>query len=276
MRQQWVSSLAAKTRVRHRSSLATVILSLLTLLVYAYLFAPILVVIIASFNTTGLTSFPPAGFTVDWYRELLRDRDLLAALRRSLTIAVTTALLTASLATATAIGLRRLAPRWRRFLQAFFYLPIVVPGIVTGIALVFWFKRVGVPLGYPSILLAHIVHAFPYALALVLAAFSTFDTRLEEASLDLGATPWHTFRRVTLPLIAPGVLGGMLLAFTLSFDEFVLTFFVTGGGITTLPLEIYNRIRFLISPVVNAVAAFVLLVSMTIVLVTQLLVIRRR
>jgi spermidine/putrescine transport system permease protein len=276
MRQQWVSSLAAKTRVRHRSSLATVILSLLTLLVYAYLFAPILVVIIASFNTTGLTSFPPAGFTVDWYRELLRDRDLLAALRRSLTIAVTTALLTASLATATAIGLRRLAPRWRRFLQAFFYLPIVVPGIVAGIALVFWFKRVDVPLGYPSILLAHIVHAFPYALALVLAAFSTFDTRLEEASLDLGATPWHTFRRVTLPLIAPGVLGGMLLAFTLSFDEFVLTFFVTGGGITTLPLEIYNRIRFLISPVVNAVAAFVLLVSMTIVLVTQLLVIRRR
>jgi spermidine/putrescine transport system permease protein len=276
MRQQWVSSLAAKTRVRHRSSLATVILSLLTLLVYAYLFAPILVVIIASFNTTGLTSFPPAGFTVDWYRELLRDRDLLAALRRSLTIAVTTALVTASLATATAIGLRRLAPRWRRFLQAFFYLPIVVPGIVAGIALVFWFKRVGVPLGYPSILLAHIVHAFPYALALVLAAFSTFDTRLEEASLDLGATPWHTFRRVTLPLIAPGVLGGMLLAFTLSFDEFVLTFFVTGGGITTLPLEIYNRIRFLISPVVNAVAAFVLLVSMTIVLVTQLLVIRRR
>jgi spermidine/putrescine transport system permease protein len=276
MRQQWVSSLVAKTRVWHRSSLATVILSLLTLLVYAYLFAPILVVIIASFNTTGLTSFPPAGFTVDWYRELLRDRDLLAALRRSLTIAVTTALLTASLATATAIGLRRLAPRWRRFLQAFFYLPIVVPGIVAGIALVFWFKRVGVPLGYPSILLAHIVHAFPYALALVLAAFSTFDTRLEEASLDLGATPWHTFRRVTLPLIAPGVLGGMLLAFTLSFDEFVLTFFVTGGGITTLPLEIYNRIRFLISPVVNAVAAFVLLVSMTIVLVTQLLVIRRR
>jgi spermidine/putrescine transport system permease protein len=276
MRQQWVSSLAAKTRVRHRSSLATVILSLLTLLVYAYLFAPILVVIIASFNTTGLTSFPPAGFTVDWYRELLRDRDLLAALRRSLTIAVTTALLTASLATATAIGLRRLAPRWRRFLQAFFYLPIVVPGIVAGIALVFWFKRVGVPLGYPSILLAHIVHAFPYALALVLAAFSSFDPRLEEASLDLGATPWHTFRRVTLPLIAPGVLGGMLLAFTLSFDEFVLTFFVTGGGITTLPLEIYNRIRFLISPVVNAVAAFVLLVSMTIVLVTQLLVIRRR
>jgi spermidine/putrescine transport system permease protein len=276
MRQQWVSSLAAKTRVRHRSSLATVILSLLTLLVYAYLFAPILVVIIASFNTTGLTSFPPAGFTVDWYRELLRDRDLLAALRRSLTIAVTTALLTASLATATAIGLRRLAPRWRRFLQAFLYLPIVVPGIVAGIALVFWFKRVGVPLGYPSILLAHIVHAFPYALALVLAAFSTFDTRLEEASLDLGATPWHTFRRVTLPLIAPGVLGGMLLAFTLSFDEFVLTFFVTGGGITTLPLEIYNRIRFLISPVVNAVAAFVLLVSMTIVLLTQLLVIRRR
>jgi spermidine/putrescine transport system permease protein len=273
---QQVSSALFKPSLRQRSSLATVLLGLLTLMVYAYLFAPILVVIIASFNTTGLTSFPPTGFTLNWYRELLRDGDLLRALRTSVLIAVTTALLTAALATATAIGLQRLPPGWRRFLQAYFYLPIVVPGIVMGIALVFWFKRIAVPLGYPSILLAHIVHAFPYALALVLAAFSTFDTRLEEASLDLGATPWHTFRRVTLPLIAPGVLGGMLLAFTLSFDEFVLTFFVTGGGITTLPLEIYNRIRFLISPVVNAVAAFVLLVSMTIVLVTQLLVIRRR
>jgi len=276
MRQQWVSSSPPKTAARHRSGLATVILGLLTLLVYAYLFAPIFVVIIASFNPTGLTSFPPTGFTLDWYRELLRDGDLLRALRTSVLIAVTTALLTAVVATAAALGLQRVAPRWRRFLQAYFYLPIVVPGIVAGIALVFWFKRIGVPLGYPSILLAHIVHAFPYALALVLAALSSFDPRLEEASLDLGATPWRTFRRVTLPLIAPGVLGGMLLAFTLSFDEFVLTFFVTGGGITTLPLEIYNRIRFLISPVVNAVAAFVLLVSMAIVLVTQLVVIRRR
>jgi spermidine/putrescine transport system permease protein len=247
----------------------------MTALVYAYLFAPIIVVVIASFNASGLTSFPPTGFTVAWYHELLRDGDLLRALRTSLLVATTTAFLTILFATLTALGLVRLPSRWRRLLQAGFYLPVVVPGIVTGIALVFWFKRIGVPLGFPSVLIAHIVHAFPYALAIVLSAFSGFDRRLEEASQDLGASPWRTFWRVTFPLIFPELVAGFLLAFTLSFDEFVLTFFVTGSGVITLPLEIYSRIRFLISPVVNAVAAFVLLVSMGLALAVQLLVLLR-
>ncbi|MFN3337453.1 MAG: ABC transporter permease [Thermomicrobium sp.] len=251
------------------------VLYAVTALVYAYLFAPIIVVVIASFNTSGLTSFPPTGFTVAWYQELLRDEDLLRALRTSLLVATIAAFLTILFATLTALGLVRLPSRWRRLLQASFYLPVVVPGIVTGIALVFWFKRIGVPLGFPSVLIAHIVHAFPYALAIVLSAFSGFDRRLEEASQDLGASPWRTFWRVTLPLIFPELIAGFLLAFTLSFDEFVLTFFVTGSGVITLPLEIYSRIRFLISPVVNAVAAFVLLVSMGLALVVQLLVLLR-
>lgn len=255
--------------------LGTAALSAITCLVYVYLFIPILVVLYASFNGSGLTSLPPTGFTLAWYRELIDDGDLLRALRTSVIIAILAAIVTVTVATASAVGLRALPIHWRRPLQAYFYLPVVVPGIVTGIALVFWFKRIGIPLGYPSILIAHVVHAFPYVLAIILAAFSNFDPRCEEASLDLGATPWRTFRRVTLPIIAPGVLGGALLAFTLSFDEFVLTFFVTGGGVTTLPLEIYGRIRFLLSPVVNAVAALVLLVSMTLVLLTQLLVRRR-
>ncbi|GBD21513.1 Inner membrane ABC transporter permease protein YdcV [bacterium HR28] len=260
----------------HRTrSWSHLVLYTMTALVYAYLFAPIIVVVIASFNASGLTSFPPTGFTVAWYHELLRDGDLLRALRTSLLVATTTAFLTILFATLTALGLVRLPSRWRRLLQAGFYLPVVVPGIVTGIALVFWFKRIGVPLGFPSVLIAHIVHAFPYALAIVLSAFSGFDRRLEEASQDLGASPWRTFWRVTFPLIFPELVAGFLLAFTLSFDEFVLTFFVTGSGVITLPLEIYSRIRFLISPVVNAVAAFVLLVSMGLALAVQLLVLLR-
>lgn len=260
----------------HRTrSWSHLVLYTVTALVYAYLFAPIIVVVIASFNASGLTSFPPTGFTLAWYHELLRDGDLLRAVRTSLLVATTTAFLTIFFATLTALGLVRLPSRWRRLLQASFYLPVVVPGIVTGIALVFWFKRIGVLLGFPSVLIAHVVHAFPYALAIVLSAFSGFDRRLEEASQDLGASPWRTFWRVTFPLVFPELVAGFLLAFTLSFDEFVLTFFVTGSGVITLPLEIYSRIRFLISPVVNAVAAFVLVVSMTLALAVQLLIFLR-
>lgn len=269
-------SAAQVTPQPHRTrSWSHLVLYTMTALVYAYLFAPIIVVVIASFNASGLTSFPPTGFTLAWYHELLRDGDLLRALRTSLLVATTTAFLTILFATLTALGLLRLPSRWRRLLQAGFYMPVVVPGIVTGIALVFWFKRIGVPLGFPSVLIAHIVHAFPYALAIILSAFSGFDRRLEEASQDLGASPWRTFWRVTFPLIFPELVAGFLLAFTLSFDEFVLTFFVTGSGVITLPLEIYSRIRFLISPVVNAVAAFVLLVSMGLALAVQLLVLLR-
>jgi len=256
--------------LRQRSGRVTrTALFFFTGLVYAYLFAPIIIVVIASLNASGLTSFPPTGFTLAWYRELLHDGDILRALRVSVTIAVAAALLTITFATSAALGLSRLPAHWRKILQATFYLPVVVPGIVTGIALVFWFKRVGIPLGYPSVLIAHVVHAFPYAVAIILSSFSSLDPRLLEASQDLGATPWRTFWRVTFHLIRPGILGGALLAFTLSFDEFVVTFFVAGGGVITLPLEIYSRVRFLISPVVNAIAAVVLVLSMLLAVLVQ-------
>lgn len=246
-----------------------------TAAVYLFLFSPIVVVVIASFNPTGLTSFPPAGFTLSWYAELLRDGDILRALRTSLVVATLAAFITSTLAVAAAYGLSRYAFRFKRVVQAFFYLPILVPGVVAGIALIFWFKRIGLQTGLLTILIAHVVHAFPYTLSIVLTSFYGFDRRLEEASQDLGANPWRTFWRVTLPLVMPGVVGGALLAFTVSFDEFVVTFFVAGGGVVTLPLEIYSRIRFLLSPVINAVAAVVLVFSMTLALAVQLLVLAR-
>ncbi|MGH2531733.1 MAG: ABC transporter permease [Thermomicrobiales bacterium] len=245
-------------------------------LVYLFLFLPIIIVVIASLTTDGRTSFPPSGFTFDWYQELAKDDDLIDAFQTSLLIAVMAAAIASTLGLLAAYGLSRYAFRLKRGAQALFYLPMLVPGVVSGISLVIWFNRIDLDTGFVTILIAHAVHALPYTLTLILTSFYGFDRRLEEAAQDLGANEWRTFRRVTLPLVLPGVIGGALIAFTLSFDEFVLTFFVAGGGVNTLPLEIYSRIRFLLSPVINSAAAVVILVSITLILGGQVLAAMRR
>ncbi len=252
------------------------LLYLWTGIVYAFLFLPIVMVLITSFNPTGLTRFPPEGFSLRWYEELLRDRDLQAAFSTSLSIALLSALATSVLGLSAAYGLTRSFVPGKRAFQAFFYLPILVPGIVAGISLLMYFSFVGLKTGYATIVLAHVTHAIPYTLTLILTSFYGFDRTLEEAAQDLGADPWRTFWRVTFPLVLPGVIGGALIAFTVSFDEFVITSFVAGSGVQTLPLVIYSRIRFMLSPVINAAAAVVLILSMTLILAGQLLVMRRR
>jgi len=244
-------------------------------LIYLFLFLPILVVAIASVDPAGRTAFPPTGVTTEWYRELIADDDLLGALQTSLIIAALAALLASVFGLLAAYGLSRYAFRGKRATRAAFYLPMLVPGIVTGISLVIWFNRIGLRTGFLTILIAHVVHALPFTLTLILTSFAGFDRRLEEASRDLGANEWRTFRRVTLPLVLPGIVGGALIAFTLSFDEFVLTFFVAGGGVQTLPLVIYSRIRYLLSPEINAVATLVVVVSMLLVFAGQALAARR-
>ncbi len=151
-----------------------------------------------------------------------------------------------------------------------FYLPMLVPAVVSGVSLLIWFNKIGLEGGYLTILIAHVIFALPFTLTIILTSFAGFDTRLEEAAQDLGATPLRTFRYITLPLVMPGVIGGAMIAFTLSFDEFVLTFFVAGGGVQTLPLVIYNRIRYLLSPEINAIATIVMGFSIGLLLLGQL------
>lgn len=244
-------------------------------LIYLFLFLPILVVAVTSFDPAGRTAFPPTGFTAEWYRELAADEDLLGAVRTSLVIATLAALFASAVGLLAAYGLSHYLFRGKRAIQAAFYLPMLVPGVVTGISLVIWFNRIGLQTGFLTILIAHVINALPFTLTLILTSFAGFDRRLEEASQDLGANEWRTFRRVTLPLVRPGILGGALIAFTLSFDEFVLTFFVAGAGVQTLPLVIYSRIRYLLSPEVNAVATLVVIVSMVLVFAGQALGARR-
>jgi spermidine/putrescine transport system permease protein len=244
-------------------------LKVYTALVYIFLFAPILMVVLTSFNPTGRATIPN-GLTTQWYSDLMEDRQLMRALWTSLQIALTTSVIASLLGLSAAYGLSRYRIPGKGVAQGLFYLPMLIPAVVTGVSLLIWFNRLNISLGWFSILIAHVIFALPFTLTIILTSFAGFDTRLEEAAQDLGATPWRTFRLVTLPLVMPGVLGGALMAFTLSFDEFVLTFFVAGGGVQTLPLVIYNRIRYLLSPEINAIATIVIVFSVGLLLLAQL------
>jgi len=247
------------------------VLKIYTALVYLFLFAPILVVALTSFNPTGRATIPNA-LTTQWYSDLMEDDQLLDALCTSLQVAILTALISSVLGLMAAYGLSRYRFPGRSALQGLYYLPMLVPAVVSGVSLLTWYNEIGIDLGYISILIAHVIFALPFTLTIILTSFAGFDTRLEEAAQDLGATPFRTFRYITLPLVMPGVIGGALIAFTLSFDEFVLTFFVAGGGVQTLPLVIYNRIRYLLSPEINAIATIVMAFSIGVLLIGQLVV----
>lgn len=227
------------------------------LLIYVFLFAPILVVVMTSFNPTGRATIP-TDFTLEWYASLLDDSQLMTALWTSLLVAAVSAVLSALLGLSAAFGLSRYMLPGRGAAQGMFYLPMLVPAVVAGVSLLMWYRNIGIELGWVSIILTHVVITLPFTLTIILTSFAGFDMRLEEAAMDLGATPLSTFRRITLPIVMPGVLGGALMAFTLSFDEFVVTLFVSGGGVQTLPIVVYNRIRYMLSPEINAIATLVM------------------
>lgn len=245
-----------------------IVLRVFAAIVYIFLFAPIIVVALTSFNPTGRATIPES-FTTRWYSDLMEDDQLISALWTSIQIAIGTALIASILGLLAAYGLSRFQFPGRGTLQGLYYLPMLVPAVVSGVSLLIWFNKIGLQGGYFTILIAHVIFALPFTLTIILTSFAGFDTRLEEAAQDLGATPFRTFRYITLPLVMPGVVGGALIAFTLSFDEFVLTFFVAGGGVQTLPLVIYNRIRYLLSPEINAIATIVMGMSIGLLLLGQ-------
>lgn len=229
-------------------------------LAFAYLYIPILVVITFSFNNSRL-NVRWHGFTLKWYPALLHDDKLIEAAKHSLTVAGVTTVVSTALGTALAIGLYRAGFRGRRLIDGLIYIPVIVPETVMGISLLALYAALKIPLGLVTIMFAHIAFATPFVTLVVRARLAGFDYRLIEAAQDLGAGEWEAFRRVTLPLITPGVLAGGLLAFTLSMDDFIVTFFTSGPGSTTLPLYIYGAVKFGVSPVINALSALMLLLT---------------
>lgn len=232
-------------------------LTAFSLLVYLFLYAPILVLAVFSFNRGRLTA-SWEGFTLAWYVKLLDDPQVLGALRNSLLVALAATVLSTLVGTAAALGLRRRAGRGRSLLEGLLTLPIVVPEIVLASSLLLLFATLGLRLGFASVILAHVSFSLSYAVVVVRARLAGFDAGLEEAAMDLGAGPWRTFVHVTLPLIAPGILAASLLVFALSIDDYVVTSFVAGVGTTTLPVQIYSMVKSGITPEINAVSTLLL------------------
>lgn len=250
---------------------------------YFFLYAPILILILFSFNQSRFGA-KWTGFTLDWYRQMFRDDRIADAFQTTMLIAITSTIIATTLGTMLALALERYRFRGRTALDATLYLPIIIPDIVMAVSLLAFFSLVfrvlndtfglSVRNSILTVIIAHVAFNISFVAVVVRASLRNFDRRLEEAAQDLGASPWQTFRRVTLPLIMPGIVGGALIAFTLSLDDFVVTFFTSGPGVNTLPLEVYSRVRKTITPEINAVSTLMLLGS--ILLVVASLILQRR
>jgi spermidine/putrescine transport system permease protein len=249
-----------------------------SLLLFAFLYLPILVLVIFSFNSTRSVA-RWTGFSLSWYSALFTNRELLAAARNSLAIgAVATAVATV-FGTLTALGMARTRFRLRMLFEAVLHLPVVIPEIVMGISLLLFFNLAFFPvlellpgarpaLGLPTITAGHIAFNIPFVYLIVRARLAGFDRSLEEAAQDLGADPWRTFWRVTFPLLLPGILGGALMAFTLSLDDYLVTAFTAGAGSPTMPLYIYSLVRRGVTPEINALSTVLLGASMALVVLS--------
>ena len=241
---------------------------LITIGVLVFLYLPILVLVVNSFNASSIGS-RWGGFSWKWYHRLLQQPEIWTALENTLVIAFSATALSALLGTSAAFALHMYRSRLQRVHFALVYTPLVIPEILTGISLLLFFVAIGLELGLFTIFLAHVTFCISYVAMVVLARLQDFDMSVIEAAQDLGAGWWYTIRRVVLPIIAPGILAGSLLAFTLSIDDFVITFFVAGPGSTTLPIRIYSMIKHGAPPVINVLSTLLLVLTFTLVWFSQ-------
>lgn len=242
---------------------------LILIAVFGFLYLPIAVLVLLSFNRAGLPT-TWTGFSTHWYGELFNNRDILRAASNTLVVAVFATLLATVLGTLLAIGMEA-RRRKGSALEALAFAPMVIPDIVLAVALLSFFSQLGATLGLHTIIISHVIFDLAFVCAIVRARLKNFDYSIVEASRDLGASAWTTFWRVMFPVLAPAIVAGALLAFTLSVDEFIIAFFTAGAGRSsiTLPIQIYSMIRFGITPEINALATLVMGASATALLLSH-------
>lgn len=236
-----------------RRGLTPVNLTALTL-GFAFLYLPILLLVLYSFNESKLVTVW-AGFSTKWYGEMVQDDALIAAAMMTLKVALLSSTVATVLGTLAGVLLARFGRfRGRTLFSGMIYAPLVMPDVITGLALLLMFVALGFARGYATVMIAHATFAMAYVAVVVQSRLSTMDRSVEEAALDLGCPPFKTFLVITLPIIAPAVIAGWLLAFTLSLDDLVIASFTTGPGTTTLPMKIYSQVRLGVTPEINAIS----------------------
>ena len=267
---------------RHTGFWSWRLLTLYGLLFFVFIYAPLAVIVAYSFNANPVNMMIWQGFTLDWYKTVLglsdttssivlsdavyvdSTEELLQAVKNSLIVALTTTTVATLLGTATALALARYRFRLRTFYRLLMFMPMVMPDIVLGIGLLIFFITAGFKLGLLTIIIGHCTFLTSYVFIIVQARLAGMDRTLEEASADLGANEWVTLRRVVLPQLAPGIIGGALLAFIISMDDLVITYFIAGVDSTTLPLFIFSMVRRGVKPEINAIATLLVLFSLAV------------
>ena len=247
-----------------------------TALIMIFLFAPIVILLVFSFNEAkSLSVF--SGFSLYWYRELFRDSETLNAVKNTLVLAVCAAAISTVMGTAAAVGINKLRNRYlHAVMDTVTNIPMINPEIITGISLMLMFVFVGrlfgaaTSLSFWTLLIAHVTFCLPYVILQVLPKLQQMDKSLPEAAMDLGCTPLRAFLKVEIPEILPGIVTGMIMAFTLSLDDFVISYFTTGNGFQTLPIRIYNMTKKTVTPKMYALATIIFFVILALLLVSNL------
>lgn len=244
---------------------------LVTVAVLIFLYLPIVILVLNSFNESRFgTDF--TGFSLKWYKQLSKEPEMWKALKNSLIIGISSSIVSTFLGTGAALALYRYKSNLQKIHYGLIYFPLILPDILMGISLLLFFISINLQLGLLTVFIAHTTFCVSYVAMVILARLQNFDYRLVEAAQDLGAGSWVVFRSVLLPFLTPGIIAGALLAFTLSIDDFVITFFVAGKGANTLPIYIYSLIKYGSTPIINALSFIMLTVTFIIVFFIQRLV----
>ena len=239
-----------------------------TFIIFFFLYAPIIVLMIFSFNNSKSRA-KWDGFTFKWYAELFRDSEILSSLYYTVIIAVISSLVATVIGTIAAIGIHNMSKVKKNIVMNLTYLPVINPDIVTGISLMILFIFIKLDLGFITLLFAHITFNIPYVILSVMPKLKQLNKHIYEAALDLGATPLRAFWKVILPEIMPGVVTGALLAFTLSLDDFVISFFTTGSGVSNLSITIYSMARRGINPKINALSTIMFITVLLLLIIVN-------
>ncbi|MBU6360054.1 MAG: ABC transporter permease [Chloroflexi bacterium] len=245
-------------------------LALTAFATFAFLYVPIGVLILFSFNNAR-NSIEWRGFTLQWYEKMLTNDALIEAAVNSLIIATLSTFGATVIGTLTALAMERYQFKGKLVWDGLLYMPVIIPEVVAGVSLLMFFALLGIERGLLTLVVSHIAFSMPFVYLTVRARLADFDRRVEEAAADLGANDWQTFWRITFPLLLPGIISGALLAFTLSIDDFIISLFVNGQGWNTLPIYIWSQIRKITSPEVNAISTVMLLISILIVSLSVLI-----